>query len=97
MVVYAVAVYAWLCTHVTISGRCFCRALAELRARLPLSRWRAVHTDDCMGDCMGDSRAVRGAVCIGDGRAVCRVVCRAVCRAVIEPSYSRRRAVVEPS
>ena len=93
MVVYAVAVYAWLCTHVTISGRCFCRALAELRARLPLSRWRAVRTDDCMGDCMGDSRAVRGAVCIGDGRAVCRVV--------VEPLRGCRRAVrrddAEPS
>ena len=52
--------------------------------------------DDCMGDCIDDSRAVRGAVCIGEGRAVRRVVCRAVCRAVIELLYSCCRTVVEP-
>ena len=55
MVVYAVVVYAWLCTcgcvRVVYARDSF---YTELRARLPLSRWRAVRTDDCMGD----SRAV---------------------------------------
>jgi len=87
--VYAVVVYAWLYIYVTVSGQSFYRTLVELCARLPLSHWRAVHTDDCMGDCMGDSRAIRGAVCIGNSRAVHRVVHRAVRRTV-------RRAVIKP-
>ena len=45
----------WLCTRGWYARDSF---WTELRARLPLSRWRPVRTDDYMGDCMGDSRAV---------------------------------------